>query len=174
MKRFCLVGTQGTGKSTILHEYEDSGIELITEVVRNLSKKGVKINEQGDEESQDTIFSEYILLLSQQCDYISDRGLVDVIAYSSYLADKGSISKKIVSEQLEQLKTFNKLNPDIIYCYFPIEFPVVDDGVRSTNEEFRKSVDKYILSIFEKCNINYITIKGSVKERKEIIDNLLK
>ena len=81
-KRLHFVGAQGTGKTTILNHYKDQGYNVITEIVRNLAKEGVNINEMGDVEGQKTIFGSYQKLLKSKKGYISDRGLVDVLSYT--------------------------------------------------------------------------------------------
>ena len=63
--KIILTGSQGTGKSTVLKEFENEGWNVITEVVRNLSKEGIKINEMGDEEGQKRIFDTYKELLME-------------------------------------------------------------------------------------------------------------
>ena len=62
--RIILTGAQGTGKTTVLNYFKDTFLTPITEVARNLSKQGVKINEDGDKKSQDVIFQTYYDLLS--------------------------------------------------------------------------------------------------------------
>lgn len=168
-----LTGAQGTGKTTVLNYFRNTFLSPITEVARNLNKQGVKINEDGDKKSQDVIFQTYYDLLSQDIDYISDRGLTDVIAYTSYLDDTGKINDnhKTLADQLDKLSEFVKANPNIIVVYFPIEFQLVDDGVRSTNESFRTSIDNRIKELLKCFYSNYITVSGTAEERiKQIID----
>lgn len=168
-----IVGAQGTGKTTVLNYFRNTFLTPITEVARNLSKQGVKINEDGDKKSQDVIFQTYYDLLSQDIDYISDRGLFDVIAYTSYLDDTGKINDnhETLINQLNKLELFIKNNPNAIVVYFPIEFQLVDDGVRSTNESFRTSIDNRIKELLEYFYPDYITVHGTPEERiKQIID----
>ncbi|MBR5297532.1 MAG: ATP-binding protein [Parabacteroides sp.] len=165
--KYIFVGTQSTGKSTILRQFQ-SEYNVITEVVRRLAKEGVKINEMGDEEGQWAIFNEYKKLFSEQDNYISDRGLVDVCAYTKYLVDQGSIDESIYTEQLKQLKEFVR-DVQATYFYFPIEFPVVADGVRSVDENFRKAIDENIRAIMKEAKINHVIITGSVEHRVSIV-----
>ena len=153
-----LTGTQGTGKTTVLNELSRiyPQFNIITEVVRNLSSTGVKINEEGDNKSQYAIFSAYQELFEQNKNYISDRGLVDVIAYDRYLYKHNKINQIVLLNHQQALRRFLKKNPDVIHVYFPIEFDLVDDGVRSTNKEFQKSIDNYIVDILNEYNIDYI------------------
>lgn len=170
MNRIIFTGAQGTGKTTILDEFRNQGKNVITEVVRNLAKEGVKINEMGDEKGQKKIFSTYEKLLSEQVEYISDRGLIDVLAYTMHLNKKGLVSDKLVKSQFNALKKFVKNNQDIIYCYFPIEFDVVDDGVRSLDEDYRREIDNNIKEILISLGTPWVTIKGSVEARVNTVN----
>ena len=169
--KIILSGSQGTGKTTILNYFKDTFLTPITEVARNLHKQGIKINEDGDKSDQDIIFNTYWDKLNQDIDYISDRGLTDVIAYTSYLCDtRKIIDNNILDEQLNKLELFIKNNPNIITVYFPIEFELVNDGVRSMDESFRRSIDARIKQILDYYYSNYITVHGTPEERiKQII-----
>ena len=172
-KRIIFVGAQGTGKTTILNHYKEQGANVITEVVRNLSKKGVKINKDGDEKGQTKIFKEYEKLLSEGVSYFSDRGLIDVTAYTVYLARTGKVSEEFANKQLKKLGKFIGDNMDIIYCYFPVEFPVEADGVRDMDEEFRQAIDQIILSILGGFGMRFVVVSGSVEERIQKVDRVM-
>ena len=167
MHRIVFTGAQGTGKTTVLKEFENKGMNVITEVVRELAKTGVKINKDGDEKGQAKIFKTYKDKLSSSNinGYISDRCLIDVVAYSMYLAEQGKVSDEFVQKQMKQLIKFKNENPDIAYCYFPIEFDVVSDGVRDTDEEFRAAIAHNIIAVMQEAGIRPIIIKGTVEER---------
>lgn len=170
--KLILSGAQCSGKTTILNYFKDTFLTPITEVVRDLHKQGVKINEYGDKSGQDIIFNTYLDKLNQDIDYISDRGLTDVIAYTSYLDDMGKINDnhETLAKQLDKLELFVKNNPNIITVYFPIEFELVNDGVRSTDESFRRSIDRRIKELLNCFYSNYITVHGTPEERiKQII-----
>lgn len=176
MQRIVFTGAQGTGKTTVLKEFENMGVNVITEVVRQLAQSGVKINKEGDEKGQSKIFKTYKEKLGEFTPegYISDRCLVDVIAYSMYLADQGKVSADFVTKQIKQFDKFRSENPDIVYCYFPIEFDVVADGVRDTDEEFRKAIDRNINVIFKQCGIAPVLVKGTVEDRVEKVKRAIR
>lgn len=173
MRRIIFCGAQGTGKTTVLNYYEKMGYNCITEVVRKLAKDGTNINESGDAEGQLTIFNKYAELLGQQTSYISDRGLIDVTAYSEYLKIFDEKLKDVVNNQRNYIKEFVKTNPDIVYCYFPIEFPIVDDGIRSLNENFRNYIDNKIKELLDTYIGDYYVIKGTRDERIRQINNII-
>lgn len=169
-KRIILTGAQGTGKTTILNMFRDQ-LPVITEVVRSLAKtQNIHINEMGDTESQDIIFDEYKRLLSQE-EFISDRGLTDVLAYSIYLCDKQRVDIEHVSKQLKMFDEYVQDNPDVLFFFFPIEFPVEDDGVRSTDEEFRAAVNEYIARLLrERVPADRVyEVHGTPQERYDSI-----
>lgn len=176
MYKICFTGAQGTGKTTMLNELateKEKGIEIITEVVRKLSKKGVKINKEGDETGQTRIFNDYKKLLTKTPGFISDRGLIDVVAYTVYLARHNNISEEFANKQLKALHKFVKENNDIMYCFFPIEFDIAADGVRDTDEQFRVEISEIILTILAALKISFVYIKGTVEERTDTIKKLI-
>lgn len=172
--KIIFTGAQGTGKTSVLNDFKEKGHDVVTEVVRNLSKKGVKINKDGDEKGQTKIFNEYKKIFSEKQDFISDRGLIDVVAYTVYLARHGKVSEEFANKQIKQLHKFVINNPDFFYCYFPIEFEVVDDGVRDLDEEFRNEISEIILSLLGALGLSFILVTGTLEERvgkvQELID----
>lgn len=178
------VGAQGTGKTTLLEaarrdEYFKD-LQFCTEIVRDLvKKKNLSINESGNEKSQEIFFDAYNEVLKKD-NYISDRCLIDVHAYTNYLFNHPKIDdekelqllcKEIFREEYI-LKSLNQKSFGII-IYFPIEFELVDDGVRSLNPDFQRFIDNEIKDILDKYQLSFYTIRGSVEQRlkqlKEII-----
>ena len=102
--------------------------------------------------------------------------MIDVLAYTTYLQQTTGLKEFIplCQKQTKIVQDFFLKHDDIIICYFPIEFGVSDDGVRSTNEVFRSKIDeiiKYILTVYTR---KYYTITGDTKERYNQIDKILK
>ena len=184
MKEHQLVftGAQGTGKTTMLNLFKDKFDVVITEVVRNLSKQGVKVNELGDCEGQKRIFDEYLKLLDNDKSFISDRCLIDVLTYTKYLSRTHKDPeirrqlKILLGEQRQITRDFFKEHQDIDICFFPAEFEVVDDGFRSTSKEFRDWIDDniyYELVHLVKNKERIFVIRGSVEERTKQIEKIL-
>lgn len=165
-KRICLTGAQGTGKTTVLNIFREKGWPVITEVVRNLVKeKGISINKEGTDETQMLVFNTYKDVLGNTPAYVSDRGLTDVISYTASGVMDDKVSEEVMTKQEEILKEFIKANPDIVYVYFPIEFPVVADGTRSTDEDYRKRIDQLIAGALRGFGLPYLTVHGTPEER---------
>ena len=61
---------------------------------------------------------------------------------------------------------------DVIF-YIPIEFALVNDGVRSTDEEYRLKIDRYILDILRDNNVKYYTITGNIPDRLSKIKQII-
>lgn len=169
--RIILTGAQGTGKTTVLNLLKDK-YPPITNVCRTLAKGGVKLNEMGDTKSQALIFDTYTRLLKQE-NYVSDRGLTDVFGYSAWLCKNGKITREELLREEQLLRGFVENYP-AIYFYFPIEFPVINDGVRSIDEEFRKEIDNNIRGNLLSYVEHFFTVSGSVEERTKCIRDVLK
>lgn len=167
------VGSQGTGKSTLLEsmrkDSEFKGLKFQTEIVRDLvKKKNLSINEFGDVNSQRIFFNAYEKVL-QKTGYVSDRCLIDVHAYTNWLYDHKSTNKeqelKSLYEEILRQRTSIRNRDFGLVIYFPIEFDIVADGVRSVNKEFQKEIDGIIIDTLTKFDISYFTITGSVEQR---------
>lgn len=165
MKRIAFTGAQGTGKTTLLEMFKDSGVNVITEVVRKLARTGIPINTDGTNETQKAVFDAFTKELSQPISYITDRCHVDALAYTKAQVARGKVDTDVFYNQLVEAAKFFDENPDIVVCYFPIEFGVIDDGVRSTDEEYRHEIDENVLDILDTLGIDYVTVSGSPEER---------
>ena len=174
--RYVLVGAQGSGKSSVLHHF-DTKMNIITEVVRNLAKdEQIPVNEQGSFHGQTRIFDTYLDVLSRtETPFISDRGLVDVIAYTAYnMKDKGEEGEEFLTKQIDKLVEWSQKYPDTVYFYVPIEFPVVYDGFRSMDEDFRTEIDNNIHEILEGMGVDYVTLHGSIEERVAQVEEVMR
>lgn len=175
--RYILTGSQGTGKSTIIHHF-DGKMNIKTEVVRNLAKnEHIAVNENGNMRGQTAIFDAYENILAKSSTpFISDRGLTDVIAYTCYnMKDKGVEGERFLDDQLCRLVKFQEeYGNDTVYFYIPIEFPVVDDGFRSVDEEFRKEIDHNIKDLLDGMGIDYIELRGTIEERVAVVEGVMR
>lgn len=179
-----LIGTQCVGKTTVIDNLkEEYKTYVIKEVIRTAAKEisNIKYNEQGDAASQETFFSMYENMFKLFDNYISDRGLIDVCAYTKWLCCNKGVDIKIYNRQLSRLIDFVKKNPDVIYVYFPIQFDAIEDGFRSTNESFRREIDDNFKEIIDILNsLSDVDFKIhvleslSVEDRVKEVESLIK
>ncbi len=179
--KLAFTGTHSTGKTTLVKEIESSisdsvKIKCVTEVARKIICRGYPLNNLATKDS-------YIHYINDQLNeerdincydfFISDRTLLDPLAYM--LANKDFPSQFIDDyfiQMMENVWLLEQSRYDI-YVYFPIEFPLVLDGIRPEEEEYRAAVDHAILQTLKKHNIPYITMTGSILERKEQLMQLM-
>lgn len=178
LNKICFVGAQGTGKTTVLNALREDpdfkGFTFYTEIVRKLAaEKGLKINEEGTAETQKVLFDTYSEILDKMLNEkaVSDRCIIDVSAYTAFLNDHleepdADLSEEDFRERKELLRRKYELGT---VAYFPIEFPVVEDGVRSPSETFRISVDQKIKQYLTNYRFKFITVTGTVEERVKTI-----
>ena len=185
--KIILTGAQGTGKTTVLDAvFNDSDIDTsqitkISEVIRDLAKndKSVKYNENGTEESQKLFFDTYEDLFNKNNNYISDRGLIDVVAYTKWLLEHNKVSMEFYKNIYSRWIRFcdQAANLGIVYLYVPIQFDAVQDGFRSTDKEYREYIDKTIYELLEDAEVTYYIFGDSLKtveERANAVKYLMK
>jgi nicotinamide riboside kinase len=169
--KIAFIGTHSTGKTTMLNELKKLNLPYTyhTEVVRDLiNNYKIQINEDSTEETQLIFFNEYLKKLILEGNFISDRCILDALAYTEWLSvEKGNIKPYLVGYMNLVAKEYVGRYDKIFY--FPIEFKNVQDGVRSTDEKFREEIDCYMLGVLERFKVPYIKVTGTVKERLKII-----
>jgi len=167
--RIGICGAQSVGKTTLLNALRSEKwfkeYTICNEVTRRVRDYGLRINENGDNVTQQLIMQEHIVNVFMYDNMITDRTALDGVVYTKYLVDK----KKVSTDTLTfAYKVFNKVMPkyDLLF-YIPPEFEIADDGERSTDVEFRNSIVKIFNEHLEK--INCTLLRGSVRERVETV-----
>jgi len=169
-------GAQSTGKSTLLKAIQLDErfrkFNFVPEITRSLKDKyKLDINESGD------VYTQLLTVNSHLYNYLDfkgknvvlDRCILDGLIYTMYQYQTKKIPIEIYnySEYL-----FSKLigNVDVI-LYTEPDIPLVDDGERSANKEFRDT----IINLFEEAIIHFkidvIRLSGTVEQRLETIYN---
>jgi hypothetical protein len=175
MKRVALVGASSVGKTTVyeLLQRELPEFDFINESTRTVGKYGFPINEEGTSETQLAISSFHLEALLSPKDLILDRCYLDLLVYSSHMEKISDSAYTYILDTWMRV-----MNQYTHYIYFPIEFNSVDDGVRSTNEEWRSKIDKHFRAALESRKKmegkDYLTVSGSPKQRVEQILNYIK
>jgi hypothetical protein len=166
-------GTQSVGKTTIVNIVKKmsifSNFIIIDEIVRNIKKDfNVNINENGNIDTQLLVLNTHIfnLLKNKKNDVITDRGLIDGVAYTLFLYEKGELPLWVKNYAIDLFNTYIKYYNHIFYI--PAEFAIVSDGERSSSETFRVDVHKIFINLLDqvkKYNTEITMLTGSVYER---------
>ena len=169
IKRIALVGASSTGKTTVYELLKNRlpKYEFINESTRSVKRYGFPINEEGTSETQLAISNFHLEALLNPTNLILDRGYIDLVAYSRHM-DISPITLNYIED------TFERIHKEYThYVYFPIEFAAVDDGERSVNEEWRKTIDQEFQNILGDLDQPYLTVTGSPLQRVEQIINFI-
>ena len=113
--KIIFTGAQGTGKTSVMDTLPDI-FNKIRGITRNVIKeKNLTINEYSDNASQKHIFDAYEHELTVNDNYIAERGLIDVLAYSISRMKAGRCSPTLIETQFEHLIKFSENNKDVVY-----------------------------------------------------------
>ena len=175
-------GAQSTGKTTLLNRIMEVNpyIDSIDEVTRRIKREfNLPINEDGGDITQSMIMSDHIANVYRKTsgDILLDRCAMDGVVYTHWLHNKGKVSKEVLDWAR---KVYSQLveRYDVIFLTSPDDVPLVDDGERSINIDFRKEIlelfDKYINLLDQEGRANNIyTVRGTVEERMKYIKKVL-
>lgn len=170
LKRIALVGTSSVGKTTVFELLKNKmpKYEFVSETTRTVKSYDFPINEQGIDSTQLAISSIHLYNLILPHNLVLDRCYLDLLVYSKLIDNISPNTRAFIENMWKKvIKEYTHI------IYFPIEFKVVDDGVRSVSEEWRKAVDDEFKSEFKKWDLNVFTISGSPIQRVDQILNYI-
>jgi predicted ATPase len=173
-KRIILTGAQGTGKTTLMNALATDGTKTLSIAREQAIEAGWSPETGSSEDYQKKLFAALLKAVSSKKNYISDRGLTCVAAYTFDGALSGSINRKTADLQYGKLQKFHNDNPDVLLVYLPIEFELEDDGTRNTDKANQLKMDFLIKNLLDTSGVKYITVTGSVEERVKQIEESLK
>lgn len=170
-------GAQSTGKSTLLNILKDnnSDIFIVDEVTRKIKRKfNMPINEDGGDLTQYMIMNDHIENVYRKTyaeHTILDRCAVDGIVYTDWLVRQDKVSKVIYDAAL---KVYSHLvsEYDVVFYTNPHDVPLVDDGERSADINFRNDIIELFEGYLPDLN-NVVTLSGTVEERLKIVKEAL-
>jgi nicotinamide riboside kinase len=168
-------GAQSTGKSTLFNRLKSTDrfrrFNFVSEITRTLKEDyNLNINEEGNDMTQLAILNSHFMnyLKYKDKDVLLDRCILDGLVYTTYLYYTEKVSKQVVdyAEYITGLLV-NKI--DILY-YTEADVPLVDDGERSVNIEFRNKILELFEEAIDHYKINVVRLKGSVEDRIKIVN----
>ena len=169
--RLGIAGAQSVGKTTLLNALRSEKLfkdyVICDEVTRRVKSYGLPINEEGTDITQRLIMNEHIVNVFMYGNMLTDRTVLDGLVYSTYLFKKNQINNTTMKYVKE---VFNKVwySYDYVF-YIEPEFEIADDGVRSINTQFRDEIAELFETTIEKEKLNLRRVKGSVRNRVNII-----
>lgn len=179
--KIALIGTQSTGKSSILAGLNERFQKYVSQsLTRKMINEnpGLPCNKDGDKWTQWKFFNLYYELFDEKIKLISDRSMIDVIAYTKWLCDHNKINKLEYYKMMDMFAGFTRRDPLTQYIYIPITFNIVGDGVRDEDEVYRRELDvnyKVILNElselewFHYTTLNSTSLKDRIKDVEDII-----
>ena len=165
---FC--GTMSVGKTTLVNalkelpEFKDYISR--TERSKYLMEMGIPLNTDSTLKGQLVFAAERAAELMQE-KIITDRTIIDVMAFADLSKSMKDHEKFYLNATLFYLVD----EYDVLFYVSPEGVEIEDNGVRETNAEYRKAIDKEIKSITGMHRSSIITIKGTVEERIEQVKN---
>ena len=180
--RVSFTGAQSTGKTTLLNACKEvyKDYKFVDEVTRYVRKTyDVKINEVGGTETQLYILAEHIKNhLRPEDDLMLDRCILDGYVYTKYQV----MNSKVKQDVLHAFNNvFNLLFDKLDYVFYtdPLDVKLVDDGERSVDLNFRKTIinlfdDLITYKMSSKNKEKVIKLSGTVEERMQTVKKYLK
>ena len=163
--RIGLCGTISVGKTTLvkalkeLEQFKD--YEIATERSKYLRDQGVALNTDSTLKGQLVFAAERSIELMKE-NIITDRTVYDVAAFTLSAKSIGWTEKRYFTELLMALRD----EYDLLIYVSPEGVEIEDNGVRTTDAEYREKIDFTIKEMLnEYKHKNLLTVKGTTEER---------
>jgi len=170
--KILLVGSHGTGKSTLAKEIQrvfPPPFYIIDNIHRDAKANGFEINKTDDVISQIETVRRYLREIGVKDNFVSVDSIIRQTAY----AICNNLPEPVIGLMKELCYVERAYFANIIF-YFPIDFSLVKDGIRDEDIEFQKKIDVEIVNLL---NIYYWnmchTVTGTVSQRSDKVVKIL-
>lgn len=164
-----LCGTVSVGKTTLikalaeLEQFKD--YHVATERSKYLRDQGISLNDDSTVKGQFVFAAERSLELMRD-DLLTDRTIYDVSAFTISAKSISWNDKALLVEAFLTLRN----EYDLIVYISPEGVDIEDNGVRTTDAEYRGKIDKVLVDMLKQFPPKkLITVKGTTEERIEAI-----
>jgi GTPase SAR1 family protein len=170
---FC--GTMSVGKTTLVNalkelpEFKDYTFR--TERSKYLKELGIPLNTDSTLKGQCVFLAERASELMQE-NIITDRTIIDVMAFASASKSMSSINKEAFSDFAKHLIS----EYDYIFYIDPFGVKMEDNGVRETDLEYRDLIDFSIRNLINSNKFrmkNFHILSGTTEERIKQLKEVL-
>jgi deoxyadenosine/deoxycytidine kinase len=169
MARIGLTGTVSVGKTTLVNAMRAHSMfekyETATERSKYLMNLGIPLN------TDSTLKGQFIFLAERSTelmfnDIITDRTIYDVCAFTALAKSINYDQKYWFEKAAMQLRN----EYDLIIYVSPEGVNIEDNGVRTTDSDYRLQIDKQIKNLLELYPPSkLIKVKGTTEERINMI-----
>ncbi len=169
--KIAITGAQGVGKTTLVKQINKDfpDFKILPEAARLAKEAGYNLDQTATKETEMWLIAKQIELENEEGKWVADRCAIDALAYIHYLFPEEADLIEFATKTL--VPNFNKYD---LVLYLPSgEFPIEDDGVRTTDIKFQEDIDRYVRDILEKHKIPFVKIIGTPEERLAKVRNLL-
>lgn len=176
--RIYFIGSHSSGKSTLCrYVSEKHNLPMITETARAvLAEKELQIDSLRADVAltnkyQTEVFYRQVAEERKYQDYVSDRSIIDCLAYSAQHSSVASILLKDPSFA----DCLQNLQKSIVFFVRPSKATLKNDGIReNVNWDGAVAIDAMIKFLLEAYNLRYFQINAdNMQERIKLVDSVI-
>ena len=167
--RVTFAGSFSTGKTTLANLFaREWDLPLLPEPAREVVELGFKLDKDATPECETLIFLKQLRNELTHESFVSDRSMLDAVAYADWVFDHEREHRKEdhLWHESREIATMSLRGRYDFVFYLPIEFPIVLDGLRPDDPEFQADIDRRVKGLLEGHDVEHHTLTGSVEQRQ--------
>lgn len=169
--RIAIIGAQGTGKTTLLGGLAPRlpGLAVIpeqaTEIINEWGLHPRNLDVAGRVRFQEEILRRTVdrERAFRATGFIADRSVVDNVAYAQKLPNYGELLLRVVAHLAD--------NPYTHVFFVKKAFPLVGDGIRSTDVEYQEEIERRVAGLLADLRVPHCIVRSSGRESR--VDEVL-
>jgi nicotinamide riboside kinase len=173
--RVAFVGAHSTGKTTLLEHCKarlGGDLRVIEDVPRSVISRGFPLAQYATVDSfvnyiKDQLQAERMLAKTDCALLISNRTVCDAVGYA--MANRELPRPAVPQYFIDMLEEVARREAEYydLFINFPVEFAVVADGIRPTDESYRSAVADAISAFVRTLGVSIIDVRGATEDRFE-------
>lgn len=173
--QIAISGAAGTGKTKLAKAIgSELDLPVVSGVARTAHRLGFKLDKKSKWADQFAIFLAQAYEQMEYEEYVSAGCVIDITAHAHFYAENfGSKKDMTLVRALANMSNTIANNEYTVHFYLPYSRKPRQDGVRSTDNDYNKEIDRLVHFYLDAFDVDYFPVQGNANDKVLICNSYL-